>query len=232
MNPVEPIPVLSSSPYDGFGPRCRWLKLEDSYLEAHGLPVGHSYPLLDGLPPKDLRLSQLLYSLMAYLAYDPQSRPEYEAATLRLAELIPAHAPHQQHVDGLCSSPRLAPVALEGEVVTFQVEGNVLIALEKEVEGLAFQCYRPLCLDGCDLLRRWSPDHWGYSQTPRAQQGLTYRSFWPHGLKLKDAPIAPATVWAQLAVARLYRGFGDRQNSACQIFGSALRETHLEPNQS
>ena len=219
FEPIDPIPVLSSSPSSGGGPRRHWLKLGESYLEARGLPVRHSYPLLDDLPPKDLRLSQLLYSLMAYLTYNPQARPKYEAATLRLAELIPAYASRQLHVDGLCNAPRLAQVDLQGEVVALQSEETVLLALGKEASGMAFQCYRPLCLDGCALLRGWSPDYWGTSQTPRAQQGLTYRSFWPQGLELKDAPLPPATVWTQLAVASLYQGFGDRQNSACQPFG-------------
>lgn len=224
FEPADSIPVLSSSASSSGGPRRQWLKLEDRYLDERGLPSGHSYPLLDGLPLEELRLSHLLYSLMAYLAYNPESRAKYEAATLRLAELIPAYASRQHHVDGLCSRPRLAPVNLKGEVVALQAEETVLIALGKEDSGVAFQCYHPLCLDGCALLTGWSHSSWGHSQTARAQQGLTHRAFWPDGVKLEGAPLPPSTVWTQLAVARLYQGIGDRQTSQCQVLGFEVDE--------
>ena len=105
------------------------------------------------------------------------------------------------------------------------------IGFSRNGEGLNFQCYRPLCLDGCALLQDYckqGPALWevasqrhaaSLAQSHRAQAGLTYRTRWADGLRESLQPMTREQVWTQLAVAHLYEGVGDRQNSACQDLG-------------
>ena len=125
---------------------------------------------------------------------------------------------------------------LDGEVLTLAYDPTSLLGFARNGEGLDFQCYRPLCLDGCELLRDYGKQGtalWEVArqrhaaraeQSPRAQQGLTYRSLWAEGLPEAVQPLPRELVWTQLAVARLYEGIGHRQNSACQMLGLASKE--------
>ena len=209
-NTFEPdleLQVVQARPSSSKGPGRRWLKLAPSCLEAAGLPANHSYPLLHSLIGSDrldgLKWSHLLYSLMAYLAHAPAARPKYETATRRLAELIPAYASRQTYVDGLVYGPKLAPVELSDFILALEWNNELLIGLANRDGGLSFQCYRPLCLNGCNYLRafciepeedgkvffrenlwEYARDQHGnsYAQAHFASQGQTYRCPWEHGL--------------------------------------------------
>ncbi|MFN8611330.1 MAG: hypothetical protein U0931_27545 [Vulcanimicrobiota bacterium] len=227
FEPEGPVPVQSCQPSQS-QPGRLWLRLGAQFLSAKGLPDGQSYPLLEGLvddPWREVKLSHLLFSLMAYLATHPGSRSKYEGATLGLARLISAYAPTHHHVDGDVRLPRFGPVHQEQEMLTLQHESTILLALGRHDRTVHFECYRPLCLSGCELLR--SPLGWEDRihlhslpvSRARAEQGLTYRDYLPSGIQHRLQPLGREIIWTQMAVARLYAGVGNSCPAPCQALG-------------
>jgi len=131
---------------------------------THGSLATQSEKILE--QPREDSRAGLLTPLFPAAIHDPAAArgpaPSYGAPPLggvsllpanRKGELIPVYAPRHQFVNGICQGPQFGPVDLDGEVLTLSWEESVLIGFARNGEELNFQCYRPLCLDGCALLR-------------------------------------------------------------------------------
>lgn len=189
--------------------------LPRSWLRAHpssGLPIGHSYPLLRSLP---MTRSAVLFSLMAYLSLKPESRAKYEAATLRLAELVQVHSggDYESFV------PDSDPIDPGARCVRVVSPAGVELAIMQE--GFRVQCYRPLSLKTCNFLFGVNqkanrdgtvgdaPDRWCYVvnrfyEDPEWSRSLGLEIS-AQGEYLPVAPLPTSVFQTQMAVARKYQ---------------------------